>query len=264
MGVVTGVELDLLDIPSLYAGTLFYTAENIARVLRTWAGWSAQLPDEANTSVALMNLPYAPSVPEPLAGRTSLAVRFAAVAKPESAEQLLAPIRAVDTPAMGDMATLPYPDLLAMFSEPTDPMPVHQRHCILDDFPDAAVTAVLEAAGPGSGSGITTVEIRRLAGAFARTPTHASAFSHRRAGYAVTALGILIPEPDRIRADVNQLMTALTPWTSPAVLRNFLDTNDLTEVRRAYSAETLDRLHALAATYDPRGVFAVNGEATAR
>ncbi|STZ72946.1 FAD-dependent oxygenase [Mycolicibacterium fortuitum] len=97
LGIVTSVEIDLLPIAEFYGGAVYFDGADAGIVLREWAGWCADLPESVSTSIALQQLPPMPGVPEPLAGRLTVAVRYAAVGDFAEAERLLAPMRAVAT-----------------------------------------------------------------------------------------------------------------------------------------------------------------------
>ena len=54
LGIVTEVELELVPIPSLYAGSLAFDKAHVDAVMRGWAGWTRGLPDNACSSIAIM------------------------------------------------------------------------------------------------------------------------------------------------------------------------------------------------------------------
>ena len=76
-------------------------------MLRGWAAFSAGLPESVNTSIALQQLPALPGVPEPLAGRLTVAVRYAAVGDVAEAQRLLEPMRAVAEPVLVGIKLIP-------------------------------------------------------------------------------------------------------------------------------------------------------------
>jgi FAD/FMN-containing dehydrogenase len=100
LGIITAVELDLLPVSTIYDGALYFDEADAAEVLHAWSTWSANLPEQATTSIALAQLPAQPFIPPELAGRRTVAVRYASIAGPEQAEGLLAPMRAAATPVL--------------------------------------------------------------------------------------------------------------------------------------------------------------------
>lgn len=260
VGVITAVELELLDLRTLYGGTLYFAAFDAADVLRAWARWSARLPGVATTSLALTNMPDDPSLPERLANRFVAAVRFATPVGSEDAEALLAEMRRAAAPIVDTMGTTSYRDLVAAHGGPTEPLPVHQDQRLLTSLGPETVDAILDAAGPRSGSQLTEVELRRLGGVLARQPRHASAFSHRESPYSLGVTAVLSGSEASTVASTEQLFAAVGPWTSGATLANFVDTVDPARIARSYDAHTVDRMRAVAERYDPRGVFAASGE----
>ncbi|MBE9938629.1 FAD-binding oxidoreductase, partial [Cellulosimicrobium cellulans] len=93
LGVVTRLDLELVPLRTLYAGSLTFDARHVEEVLRGWAAWTATAPDDVTTSVAVLALPDLPFVPEHLRGRTVLALRFAYPGDPAEGERLAAPLR---------------------------------------------------------------------------------------------------------------------------------------------------------------------------
>lgn len=68
LGIITATEFELLELPYIYAGALFFDTAQVDAVTMAWSQWCPTLPAEATTSLALMQLPPMPGVPEPLAG----------------------------------------------------------------------------------------------------------------------------------------------------------------------------------------------------
>lgn len=256
LGIVTGVEIDLLPIAEIYGGALYFDGADAAEVLHEWRGWCAQLPEDANTSVALQQLPPLPGVPEPLAGRLTVAVRYAALADPAEAERALAPMRAVAHPVMDTIGVLPYAAIGAVHADPEDPMPTHEDHTLLRELPAEAVDALLAMAGPGSGSVQAIVELRQFGGALSREPRHRSAFCHRDAAFSLATIGALVPPiADLVPGHAAAVVKALTPWSTGGQMPNFAPSADPGRLSRAYSDDTRHWLAALARQYDPDGVL---------
>lgn len=256
LGIVTSMEIDLPPIPEFYGGAVIFDGSDAAAVLRAWSTWCVTLPESINTSIALQHLPPLPGVPEPLAGKLTVAVRYTAIGDYARAERLLAPMRAVATPLLDTIAGHPYAAIGGVHADPVDPMPCCESHTLLRELPPEAVDVLLSAAGPDSPPVQTIVEVRLFGGALAREPRHRSAFCHRDAGFGVTAIGVLMPPTaDTVRAHGAALVDALTPWSTGGQLPNFAPSDDAGRAARVYDEDTLHWLAALAERYDPAGVY---------
>ena len=257
LGIVTAVEIELPHIPEFYGGAVYFDGADAAAVLHAWRSWSAGLPETVNTSIAIQQLPPLPGVPEPLAGRMTVAVRYTAVGDFAEAERLLAPMRAVATPLMDSVAVLPYAAIGAVHADPVDPMPVIEDQALLSELPVEAVDALLAVAGPGSGSPQVIVELRMLGGAFARPAAHRSAFCHRNAAYALTVIGAPMPDTAAMVAEhATAVAAAVAPWSTGGQMPNFAPSYDPARPSRVYNDDTRHWLAALADRYDPARVLA--------
>lgn len=213
-------------------------------------------PESVSTSIALLQLPQLPDVPPPLAGRFTVAVRYAAVGDFADAERLLAPLRDVAVPLLDGVGVLPYATIGAVHADPTHPMPVHENHALLRELPAEAVDALLAVAGPSSGSSQVIVQLRLLGGALARAPRHGSAFCHRNAAFALITIGV----PDAagvVSGHAGAVVDALSPWATGGQFPNFAPAADPARLACCYDEDTLYRLAALAERHDPAGVFRV-------
>ncbi|MBX7446490.1 FAD-binding oxidoreductase [Mycolicibacterium sp. 3033] len=257
LGIVTTVEIELPYIPEFYGGAVYFDGSDAAAVLHAWRSWSAGLPETVNTSIAIQQLPPLPGVPEPLAGRMTVAVRYTAVGDFAEAERLLAPMRAIATPLLDSVAVLPYAAIGAVHADPVDPMPVIEDQALLSELPVGAVDALLAVAGPGSGSPQVIVELRMLGGAFARPAAHRSAFCHRNAAYALTVIGAPMPDTATMVAEhAAAVAAAVAPWSTGGQMPNFAPSYDPARPSRVYNDDTRHWLAALADRYDPARVLA--------
>jgi hypothetical protein len=251
LGIVTAVEFTLVPVVSLYGGAVWFDGADAPAVLNAWRTWSADLPEQATTSVAMMQLPPMPGVPPQLAGRLTVAVRFAFVGDAAVGEALLAPMRAAVEPLLDGVGVLPYAAVDAIHADPVDPLPFHERAALLADLPPEAVDALVAAAGDRSGSPLIMVEIRQLGGAVARPGTYPSAFSHRDAPYSLLCIGVAVPPVvDATVAYAAAVLEAVQPWSTGALLPNFGGGGTA-----AYTAEDLARLRSLMGTHDPAGLL---------
>lgn len=256
LGIVTAVEIDLLPIPEFYGGAVYFDGADAATVLPAWRAWCDTLPESVSTSLAFLQLPGLPDVPPPLAGRFTVAVRYAAVGDFAEAERLLAPLREVAAPLLDGIGVLPYAAIGAVHADPPHPMPVHENQALLRDLPTEAVDTLLKVAGPSSGSTQVIVELRMLGGALVRAPRHRSAFCHRNAEFTLTTIGV--PDPDgAVATHACAVIDAMAPWSTGGQLPNFAPAPDPARLARCYDEDTLYWLAALAERHDPAGVFRV-------
>ena len=159
-------------------------------------------------------------------------------------------------PLLDAVAVMPYAGVAAVHADPPDPMPVYENQSLLDALPADAVDALLATAGPAVESLQTIVELRHLGGAFAREPRHPSALCHRDAVYALTTIGLPVPDlAEQVRAHASAVVGSLAPWPTNGQLPNFAPSDDPARPARVYEPDVLARLTSLADRYDAAGVF---------
>jgi hypothetical protein len=191
-GIVTSLEFRLFPLTAVYGGNAFYPVEKAGEVLDLYARWSADLPDEMTTAVAFMNIPPLPDIPEPLRGGSFAVVRGCySGANPEDGEEMFRPVReGLGDPVMGTFGVMPVAAMDAISMDPVDPMGSVQHSEMLRDLSPEPIEALLEVAGPESGSPLIMLEIRQLGGAVARTPGRLSPMGRGEAGYIMNGVGV--------------------------------------------------------------------------
>ncbi|NMF29206.1 FAD-binding oxidoreductase [Cellulosimicrobium aquatile] len=257
LGVVTRLDLELVPLRTLYAGSLTFDAPHVEEVLRGWASWTATAPDDVTTSVAVLALPDLPFVPEHLRGRTVLALRFAYPGDPAEGERLAAPLRAL-APALADtVGELPVTAVATIHADPEDAGPSWVYGAGLREVDEEFLDRFLAELGPGSGSPFVAAELRHVGGAGARDVEGGSAAGGRTAGFLLSLVGVNPPRlPDMVAAAASFAQWS-QPWAATETNINFLPgpwTDDA--LARAWSPETAARLASVRAAYDPTGLFA--------
>lgn len=258
LGIVCGVELELVDLPEVQGGALYFDGPDAPAVLRAWQAWTQDLPEHLGTSVALLRLPPLPDVPPPLAARPTLAVRVTSTADATTVAQLLAPLRAVAEPLIDTVGPMAPAALAAVHADPVDPLPVHEESALLGVLPAEAIEALLAIAGPETASPQVIVELRLLGGAAARPGRTASAYCHRAAAYSLLTVGVLAPPiAAAVPGHAAEVIAALTPWSTGTTMPNFGGGTAEERLTRCYDEPTRARLGALAERHDPAGVLRV-------
>ncbi|WP_016698311.1 FAD-binding oxidoreductase [Actinoalloteichus spitiensis] len=263
-GVVTGMEIDLVPVATLYGGGLFYDTPLVAAALRAWRDWTATAREEITTSVALVPFPDVDGVPDALRGRHVLHVRIAAALDAAAGDEAIAPLRAVGPRLLDAVGELPYTDSATICSDPTEPMGYQTANLFLDELPDHALNAVLDRVGPDSPSP-QVLEIRHLGGALRRPPAEPNCVSHRDAEFLLGLTRRTPPDatPEQaaaLRAPHAEVRAALRPWSTGGGYVNFLDGDgaDTERVRAAYTPANYRRLVDTKARWDPRNLFRHN------
>lgn len=263
-GIVTAVEVDLLRLPTLLGGALYFDAADGDRVIRAWADWCPSLPEAATTSFAVLRLPALPGVPAPLAGRTTVAVRFAWIGDPDAGRAAFAPISGLAPAVFGGVDVMPSAAIGMIHADPTEPMPSHEQAAMLSGFPAAAADALLAVAGPALDVPQVVVEVRQLGGAVQRGGEEDGSFCGRDTAFSLVAIGIGAgPGVPAMEASAEAITGALASWDTGRRLPNFTPTLDPRQVLRVYDEAVLLRLAAVIEAVDPDGVMTAAAPVTA-
>ena len=261
-GIVTAMELALFPVTQLYAGSLFYSGEDSGTVLKAYRRFTTSVPEELSTGIAFLNLPPLPHLPDFMQGRLAVSLRVSYVGDPDRGSRLIEPLRRVAPLRMDTVAEIPYAQFGVITNDPTDPAPAVEHFALLRELTEETVDAIVDVAGPGSGSRLNIVDIRHLQGAFSRPPVFPNAVGARDAAFAIFGLTVVPPGHDveAYRDSGRELMDALGPWLHDRAHPSFLGPADATEAgtRRAYDPEVYRDLQAVKAKYDPRNVFRTN------
>lgn len=260
MGVVTALELDLHDVTRLYGGGLFFSGEDTASVMHAYHRFTASVPEELTSSIALLRLPDAPSVPELLRGTFTLHVRIAYLGTTAEGERLLAPLRQAAPVLLDTVGDMPLTDFASIHQDPADPMLFREWTTMLDQFSPETVDAIVELAGPRADQPVEYVEVRHLGGALGRRTGPPSAVGNRDATFAVWLMNLGPPtEGDPQQAYAQRVLERVQPWSTGHTYLNFTSSDPTpARVRQAYSPETYTRLRAAKSVYDPGNVFRLN------
>ena len=184
-------------------------------------------------------------------------------ANPEDGEEMFRPVReGLGDPVMDTFGVMPVAAMDAISMDPVDPMGSVQRSEMLRDLSPGAVEALLEVAGPGSGSPLIMLEIRQLGGALARTPDRLSPMGGGEAGYVMNGVGVTFtPEmAEGAKGRIARVTEATREHQTGETFVNFMDLDAAGEerVKAAYPPEDWERLVALKNRHDPDNLFRFN------
>lgn len=256
-GVATAFEVQLFPIADVHAGMMIWDGSQARDVLRAWARWSVDAPDEVTTSLRVLNLPPLPELPDFLRGRCVVVLDGAVLDTDERAAQILAPLRRI-TPEVDTFARIPAAAMIRLHMDPEEPMPGVGDTTVLGELPDAAIDALLAASGPGSGSNLMAVELRQLGGALGRPAEGAGVLSHLEGQFLAFGMSLAAtPEMAAVGlTDARRMVEALRPWANGKNYLNFAE--NTADVRSFFSDDSWAVLRAIRSSVDPDGLFVAN------
>ena len=255
VGVVTAMEIDLLEIPDLYGGAIFWPGELAPALLPAFAEWTKTLPDDFCTSISLLRLPPLPEIPEPLRGTFTVHLRIGYDGTDADGERIVAPMRAIAPPMIDMVGRMPYTELDRIHMDPEHPVPYEEAGLVLRELGPETIAAILEQAGPDTRCPLLLVEMRLMGGALARERD--DAVGGRDAAYTLFGVGALMPPiADAVPGAIASLMAAAAPWSTGGSMVNFHGVpGDAADRARPWPPQTFERLRRAKATYDPANLF---------
>lgn len=258
LGLVVSVELQLVSLPSLYAGAIVFEEEHIEAVLRGWVEWTLTADDAVTTSIAIVHFPPVEQVPEVFRGKTLAMLRFAYPGAPERGEELAAPLRALAPAMMDGVAPLPPAAVATIHNDPNDPSPAYSHGALLSRADQAFVTTLLRSVGPGVRTPVMVTELRHVGAATRRDVPEGSSVGGRASAFALSLVGA--PDPALVETVLpgatEELLGSLSAWIAPETNINFAGAPSPAEFATAWPAEVFARLASVRAAVDPQGIFA--------
>jgi FAD/FMN-containing dehydrogenase len=261
-GVVTALEFDLLPLPQVFAGYLFFPAEQASDVLHSWHEWIDGVPEEMTSVWRMLNFPPIPEIPEAFRGKSLAAIEAIYCGDPADGERLVAPLREVGDVEMDTMTVQPPAGIADLHMDPPEPLPYLGDSILIGDLPPAAMDSLLNAIGPSSGSQLISVELQHCGGALSRAPEGAGALATFPGSFLAFAVNF-VPMPEMMaptQAWLGAFKAALQPYDAGLYL-NLAE--ERFEMNKAFPPETVDRLREMKRRYDPDDLFQSNHPVTA-
>ena len=134
----------------------------------------ADAPESVTSVARMFQVPDIEWLPDQLRGRKLVMIDAVVLGDPETGARVLAPLRALQ-PEIDTFAEMPARRHRPPAAGPEEPTAVYASSILVAGFPAGAVDALVEAAGPESGSNLLFVELRQLGGALARPVARAAA-----------------------------------------------------------------------------------------
>jgi FAD/FMN-containing dehydrogenase len=252
-GVVTAFEFRLYELREIYAGFMVWDIAHARKVVTAWSRWAVTAPDHVTTSLRIMQLPPLEEIPAPLRGRSIVMIDGAV----QGDVSVLAPLRAL-APEIDTFAMVPAPALVRLHQDPEEPGPYVSASALVDALPEAAIDALMEVAGPGSGSALEIVELRQCGGALMRKLPGHGAVAAIDGQFVLFALGLVFDaEMGALkRAHTERVRAALAPFCGGGQYLNFAE--EPVDLALSFDTDTWARLVAVKARLDPENLLQAN------
>lgn len=260
-GIVTGMEIQLHPVSTVYAGNLFYPPQFAKEIYQRYIRWVKDMPEEMTCSIVLINFPPIPALPPEMSGKSFVLVRGCYTGPVEEAEKLLDDWRSWQTPTLDDFKARPFTEADVISMDPVDPMPALLSGEWLTDLTEGAADALIRYTFPPEGllpeggpPAFIFSEVRLAGGSIARVDPDTNAYSHREQEFIWYSVALPMDKQlsRLIQRQLSSLREALSPWLSGKVYMNFLEGDEMRRrTRDGYSEEAFRRLQALKARFDP-------------
>jgi FAD/FMN-containing dehydrogenase len=258
-GVVTSFEFRGRPVRDVVGGPMLFSLDRSAEVLRAWDRFIAQAPTELNGWFGFLTVPPVDPFPPELQLEKVAGIVWCYNGPPERAEELLAPMRALE-PVLDGVQQMPFWMLQSAF-DPLYPKG-HQwywRTDFVDELTDDAIAIHLEHA-PNLPTPQSTMHLYPIDGAAHAVGTGDTALSYRDARFGQVIVGV-DPDPannERMTEWAKAYHDDLHPHSAGGGYVNMMMHDEGPDRVRASYRDNYDRLVEVKRRYDPDNLFRIN------
>jgi FAD/FMN-containing dehydrogenase len=265
-GVVTEFEFTTHELAELTVLRCYHDLADAHRVLgRAQQVMDATPPDELLWTSFARKAPPLPWIPPHLHGRPGIMSVIEWSGNSGAGRELLTSLRDELGPLASDLGAVPLRRIQAEGDDVFGPGLLSYVKATFADALTPELIDVIADRGRLLGSEVSQIEVLSMGGAIRRVAPDATAFPHRNAAWLIN-----IPASWRSPADstreiawVRDTFAVLHPVCAGGAYVNFMDRDEPAADGAAYG-QTLDRLRAVKAVYDPDNVFRLNQNITPR
>jgi FAD/FMN-containing dehydrogenase len=258
-GVVTEFEFALHQLRELTILATFHPMAEAPRVLAMAEEVSATAPDELLWTSFLRRAQPQPWLPERWVGELGVVSVVEWSGEPGEGKGELARLRERLAAPVASLEPVPFLGIQSAGDELFGP---GKRSYVKAGFlaalgPEAITALIAEAETVGSP--FSQVEVLAMGGAIARVAPDATAFPHRDAAWLINvpASWVAAADDEREIGWARSVYARLEPLLAGGAYVNFMGDDESDRERSAYG-ETLARLRAVKAEWDPDNVFRIN------
>ena len=251
-GIAASLEFDAHPVDTILGGIVAYPLSEALRAFAAYQNVTADDPDELTCFFVLVHAPDG-------SGHKIVGLPVCHSGDLGTGEALLAPLRAVGTPAFDVISPMPY-SVMNTLLDAGFPKGARSywKSAFLKELSEEVIGLLVDAFQHVP-SPMTGILIERYHGAVTRIDPTATAFPHREPGFNLAFAGQWMDpgEDEHNVAWVRSTFDALRPYTTDAVYVNYIAADEPERVRDAYGPNW-DRLVALKRRWDPDNVFHLN------
>lgn len=259
LAIVTGMEIKLFPVTTVYGGNLYYPVELAREVFARYREWIGHAPNELTSSVSIMNYPPIPEIPEPIRGKSFAIVRGLYVGPVEGGEAMIEYWRSWRAPAIDDWKAMPFSEVASISNDPLDPSAGFTTSMWLRELSDHAIGTLIRYAVSVNGTGpLMFAEIRHAGGAIAAVGGDEAAYGNRDAALMLQVVGLAMGEGavPKLARYAARLREELAPALTGGVYINLTDLEESRKrIRRAFSEGNFRKLQDLKARFDPDNIL---------
>ncbi|WP_030714421.1 FAD-binding oxidoreductase [Streptomyces sp. NRRL S-237] len=258
-GAVTSFEFRLSPVKDIYGGPMLFELADAPTVLRSFADFIADAPEELGGFPAFQIAPPLPFIPADRHGDTFALIVACWSGPLDEGERALQAFHDFAPVVAEHVGPMPYPALNSAFDALVPPGLQHYwKANFVTELTDDVIDAHLRHA-PGLPAVNSTVHIYPINGACHRVAPDATAFAYRNASFATVIAGMW-PDPadnETATAWVRDYYDATAAHSEEGGYINFMADDDQDRIRTNYKGN-YDRLVAVKRAYDPENLFHLN------
>ncbi|APU44493.1 FAD-binding oxidoreductase [Streptomyces sp. NPDC056254] len=258
-GAVTSFEYRLSPVKDIYGGPMLFELDDAATVLRSFAEYIADAPEQLGGFPAFQLAPPLPFIPADRHGDPFALIVGCWAGPLDEGEKALRAFHDFAPVVAEHVGPMPYPALNSAFDALVPPGLQHYwKANFVTELTDSAIEAHL-VHGPKLPAVNSTVHIYPINGACHRVGPQETAFAYRDASFATVIAGMW-PDPAENEANtawVRDYYEATAPHSEEGGYINFMAEDDQSRIRANYKGN-YDRLAEVKRTYDPDNLFHLN------
>lgn len=253
-GIVTSFTYDLHEIdPTVIAGVLYFSPENLREKLKFYDRLMTDAPDELTCSAVLHDIGPIPYSRDEFEGETVIGFKICYCGDVDEGQSILDNFARLGSPIVNTLQVQPFTEFNQEIDRDVERF--FPKSHFVDELTEDAIDTIVAFSEDMMGT-YTTVTLGAMGGAVNRVERSETAFPHRDAAYEfdIWAGWSDATEDEEILSWVREFHESMEPYASGGVYVNQLNSYEDHRVEAAYGSN-YERLARLKARWDPDNVF---------